>query len=64
MGEGITGFVSAKSGTTTVTIYIRGKISRDCLEALKTLIKNWAGHCGLTTNSVKVALRTLKKKKR
>lgn len=63
MGEGITGFFSAKSGSSSVTIIIRGPISPECLEALKILIKKWAATCGLTVDSVKVTLKPLKKKK-
>jgi hypothetical protein len=64
MGEGFSAFVSAKSGATSVTIIIRGKISPDCLEELKAIIKKWAEHCGLAIDGVTVKLKKIKKKKK
>jgi len=64
MGEGISAFVSAKSGATSITIFIRGPISPRCLEILKMLIRKWARDCGLTVDNVSVKLKKLKKLKK
>lgn len=56
MGEGITGFVTTKSGTSQVTIFIRGRISKKCQDELKTLVEQWAKKCKLKLDSVNVTL--------
>ena len=61
MGEGITAAVNVKSGSTAVSIYVRGRISPACLATLKTLIKNWAQECGLKVDGVKMKLKPLPK---
>ena len=62
MGEGIDGFISTKSGSTQVTVFIRGKISKQCQDELKMLISKWAEHCNLALDSVEVKLKEIKKK--
>jgi hypothetical protein len=59
MGEGITAAVTAKSGGTAVSIFIRGRITAQCLEELKQLIKDWAENCHLTIDSVNTSLKPL-----
>lgn len=56
MGEGITGFVTTKSGTSQVTIFVTGKISKACQKELTTLIRQWARKCKLKLDSVSVTL--------
>jgi len=63
MGEGITGFVSTKSGTSQVTIFIRGEVSKKCQRELKALIKRWAKKCDLKVDSVDLALNPVAKKR-
>jgi hypothetical protein len=60
--ERVSGFVSAKSGSQQVVIYLGGPISDLCLELLKALIRDWARRCNILVSGI--GLEAVVKKKR
>jgi hypothetical protein len=58
------GYVTAKSGSTTVVIYLGGRISPRCLEELRRLIREWAERCNVLISNVGVVKGKKKKKKK
>jgi hypothetical protein len=63
MGEGISGWVSAATGTTQIVVTMQGEISPACLEALKTLIRKWAKDCDVTLTESSIKLKKSVSKK-
>jgi hypothetical protein len=61
--ERVSGFVSAKSGSSSVVIYLGGPISALCLELLKALISDWARRCGVLVSGVGLEVVVKKKRK-